>query len=323
MIRRFAPLVLLPLLIAAKPGSRKAPPPPPPPAPEEAAAEMIANTTIDAKVTLVDAGAEPRAVLAYHPRPGATAAVEMVVGLDLETAVSLPDGTTQAIPMSLPATVILLRSSVGQPVRNGLVPVHVEYGGLEARGGDPQLAQTMQSALAAMNGLAFDMFVDPVRGKPVQVDLTSADPSSPLADAMQQMMDQYVDKMVLFPDEPVGLGAKWTVDALIDMNGMQFATAQTLTARAITPTGVDVDAEFVMSPGPGGVTLPNLPPSAEVSITRFTGTGTGAYHVDLDRFVSTGQLVLDLDLAMAVNTGQGSAQMTMRMKENVDMKLVP
>jgi hypothetical protein len=292
------------------------------PSSEEAAAQLIESMKFDTRVELVSAGAEPRTQLKYRPKPGATATLEFVNRNDLNMAIHLPDGTSQAIPLgtAMPGTVMTMRNTVGKATANGLVPVRVEY--LDARaevGADPALAATIDASLASFRGMTFDMFVDPELGRPVQVDVAGAEGA--MTDAMQTLMDEVTNRVIGFPEEPVGVGGQWRIHMGMSIAGMQMAAVQTYTVTGISKKGVDADVGIEFSLASGDMALPNLPPGASVHVDRFTGTGTGTTRIDLLTLMATGSYENKLGIGMTVaGPDQPAVSMDMDMTQLIEMR---
>lgn len=337
MLRRLALLVAVVPLVAAKPApaSRPAPLPaaaPPPaaasapgspvavgkPSAAEVARTVAESLTFDQKTKVLDAGAEPRAVLRYRPEPGATATFEIVSRSAIDMSMTLPDGSTLAVPMgnAMPAIVMTTRNTVGQPAANGFVPVRIEQLGSRIDGpAAPEVADAIRQSLGATNGLVLEMLLN-AEGRPVQLDVVSGgDPA--MTDLVQQIADQTIDRITAFPSEPIGRGARWTNDLGLSISGLDLIVTQTVTARAITADGVDLDVVMQLALGSGGLVIPGLPPGTPPpQITSFTGTGNGGVHVDLGTLVSTGTVTMDVDTALQMTTpGVGVMGMVMKVHQ--------
>ncbi|MEQ1507358.1 MAG: hypothetical protein ABMB14_34335 [Myxococcota bacterium] len=318
-MRRFvvvAALVLLAGPALAKPRGKKAPAEAPTvTAPAAPVAEPTADATAEpalptdplalaselglsmtGRTQLIDAGAGSRAVLGYHPRPGAVATYQTVARSKLDLAMSMA-GQPFPVPSDaagVPTVTTVHRHTVAEPRPNGFSVVRIEQTDASVEGGD---AATL-AELQRLNGLALDLLVDP-SGKPVQVDVSGADPAA--VDLLQQIGDRLVGAMSLFPAEPVGVGARWRIDAQIEMAGMKLDLVELVTARSITATTVDLDLALTMELVDGAVVFPGMPPGMTPQVTKFSGTGGGASHVNLDTLVATGTTAIDLAMGMKID----------------------
>jgi hypothetical protein len=294
-----------------------------PPEATAVAAGVLEGMKLDVKLSLVDAGAEPRQVLRYTPRPGATAEYETVSRTQMDMSITLPDGQNMAMPMgdAMPAMVMSARNTVGKPLPNGMIPVSVEQLGTKLEGAaDPAMAAAMTDAFASLKGMTFQILVD-ADGKPAQVDVAgAADPA--LGTAIQGMADQMGDQLAHFPVEAVGPGAKWTVDMDMSMAGLDMVVQQTVTVVSITGNIVELDTVLDLDMGKGGFEMPGMPPGAKPEIKQFEGSGSGRMKTDLTTLVSTGAMTMDMNMAMtmAAPDGGGNIGMTMKMKQTTEMR---
>ena len=315
MLRRLVLLVaIVPLFAAA---------PPTPATPTDVMGAMVDELTFDHQLTLLDAGAEPRTVVRYQPRPGAVAAYETVARTNVDMSMTMPDGQTMAMPMggAMPSVVMGMRNTVGEPTANGVVAVRIEQLGARIDGAAaPEVAEGMSASLAALDGLVFDLMIDR-DGRPVQLDIVGG-ADSEMAGLVQQMADQMVDRMPTFPTEPIGVGARWKTNVDVSMAGMDMAVSQTMVARKITADSIDFDMVMELAVAEGAITLPGMPPGmAPPEITKFVGSGKGTMHMDLGTIVATGTSVMDMDMGMKMNVpGQPPMAMTMKMHQGTEMR---
>lgn len=316
MTRRLLPVALtaLPFLLGAKRAKPDAIEPIDP-------AAAIADLQIETSVELIDPGEQPRTVIAYRPKIGARADYEVTVGMDMGMSIVLPDGNAQSIPLGgmMPPISTVARNTVGEPLASGHIPVRVEFLDFRVDGeASPEVSAALLAGMSGMQGMKFDMLIDPATGRPVQVDLSGGE-SPELASALQSMMDQYVDRVVQFPSEPVGVGATWKIAMDMSMSGLDMSGTETVTVRDISKNKVEVDLVLDPKLGEGGMNLPGLPPGAVVDVTEFSGTGLGTMTINLQDLTSVGLMTIDMKLAMKMGIpGQGDAAMTMTLKEVLD-----
>jgi len=289
------------------------------------AADVVGGMKFDFLVTLEDPGAEPRAVLAYRPRPGATVTFEAVSSSQSEGSVTMPGGQTTPMPTGnkTPATVTTTRNTVGDPLPNGIIPVHVEMLGTRVVGdASGEGARAMTDAWAMMKGMSFQVLVD-TNGRPVQMDVEGgADPA--MAGAMQGLMDQMTAAIGGLPTEPVGVGGKWSVDSAMSMLGMEMKVHATNTLLAVTPDSLDLGIVSTIHMDQGTMQIPGMPPGFAPQITRMTGSGSGTQHIDLTTLVTTGTMTTDVSMDMAIQmpgASGGKMAMTMRMHQSSDTHL--
>jgi len=203
---------------------------------------------------------------------------------------------------------------VGDPVADGIVPVVVRYESASVEGGPPEVQQRMKPML----GTGFRLLVDPAKGRVVQVDVSTEDPV--IEQAMQGMADQFVSQLPAFPEEPVGIGAEWTIAGDMSVAGLSMESSQTVTLVEMTDTHVTTDVVFALRRGDGPVGFPGLPPGADVDFTRFEGKGKGRYIIDLGTLSSLGSMTMDVNLGMKMSSEGQDMGMTMDMTQEMTLR---
>jgi hypothetical protein len=261
-----------------------------------------------AAVTLGQAGAEPRSVVRYHLRPGASSTMESTMRLAFGGTMTLPDGRSMPLPLpgGSPAVVTTLKSTVGAAAADGLVPVRFEQLGARVEGTSSEAARTAQAAVA---NLGFDLVVD-AAGSPVRVDVVGAEDPR-VATTAQQLADQLVNRLPAFPAEPIGLGASWTVDDDLQVAGMVLQVTSTYTLTGLRGDTADLDLTLAARLEGGGLAVPGLPPGVKPVVERFDGSGSGELQVDLTSLGTTGTVDLQLDPKVAVALMPGSPPMSL------------
>ena len=135
-------------------------------------------------------------------------------------------------------------------------------------------------------------------------------------DQAQNTMGQVVAEL---PDGPLGVGAKWETRTRTSTQG--FEAYQTITAEIVAIKGrvVTLKITSAMTAPQQSMNNPMLPPGAEISLSKMTGTGSGTSTIDLDHLVS--ECTFDVTMNMDVNMNmQGMSQamaMTMTLKTTI------
>lgn len=286
-------------------------------------ADLLAEVRFDQKITLISAGSGPKTVVRYVPEPGAAATYELKTRIGMDMSMTGPDGQPMSMPLGqmMPTTVLTMRHTVGQPVKNGMIPVKIEQTDVRVVDAAPEMLEVMKQSLEQTRGMAFQVLVDPATGRPVQLDVApGTDPA--IGQAIQGLADQMTQQMAMFPAEAIGRGAKWTTESDMNLSGMSMRAVQTSTVTAITPEALEMDVTTTMKIGQGPLQLPGMPPEAKVDITRFTGSGAGKMRVDLATLVTTGTVTMDVDMAMRIGGADAAMDMGMKMHQTTDMALV-
>jgi hypothetical protein len=273
------------------------------------AVHVIDGITLAHDLTLGSAGAAPRTLLAFAPKPGLSQDHVVTSTQTMKLQMKGPDGQMIDLPglgAGLNPTVVLgTNTTVGQPLKNGLVPVSLAYTNTQVEGVPPGVASPMAKGMGSIQG--FRMLVNATGGI-VQIDTQSTDPS--VFEATQSLADRMVTELPTFPNEPVGVGAVWTITYDMTLSGMELLTTQRVEVVAIEGHTVETKQTFTMERGEADFALPGLPTGASVGFTQFDGTGSGTSVTDLHALTTTGSNIFTLSLGMKME-GEGAPPMEM------------
>lgn len=288
----------------------------------DAAAKVLEGLELSMEITLVEAGAEPRKVLRYNPKPGASMDFEMVNTQKMKMEMIGPDGTPMPMPGMgdmTPTMVMGMHQEVGQPVANGFVPVTVGYTNMDVTGVAPEMKGAMLAGLKPLEGTQFRMLVDPKTGKVTQIDVDSGT-SDEMYQALQSMADNFSRNLTQFPDEPVGVGAKWTLDMDMNMGGLQLGATNHMEVTKIQGDKVELSFVMVMEKGDSKMQLPGMPPGADVDFTKFVAEGSGTSVIDLSTMAGLTSSNTDMDLGMKITADGQTMGMNMVMNQKTEVR---
>ncbi|WP_067699118.1 hypothetical protein [Nocardia jejuensis] len=212
--------------------------------------------------TVVDPGAEPRSSLRPAVEPGTVQQVTLSTDHHIEQQIN-----SQAVrDFSPPAVTIPLSAQTGGD------GVELTLGTVTSP--DPALAKALLPADGSRAG--FDISeagaITALRmaPKPATSDAARA--------ALEQAFYQAVYQSVAFPDEPVGVGAVWTVRQQVSGSvPLEQVTTATLTARE--GNLLNIELNVVQTPKSTVWHLPN--DAGQLEIVDYLMHGTGVIAVDL------------------------------------------
>jgi hypothetical protein len=232
---------------------------------------------------LEDAGAGPRQALELQLAPGdeAVAHAEM----DMSIAASLNGNAAPA--QELPTMGFDMAATV-EDVSADEITVSVVYRRFEVAPGrvDPALAARIERNLATLEGLRGRMTLTP-NGTAIEGDL---DPPAGLNPSFTSLLDQFEQQLTSlaqpFPEEPVGVGARWSVTADLELGGIstQQRTNYTLEKLARSNYVLSTEVEQTMRPGP--IDAPSLREADAELVsgeTRGSGRTAGSLSSPLPR----------------------------------------
>lgn len=214
-----------------------------------------------ATVTVLDAGAGERQVLAAGPN---VAAPQQVTLTTASNVASVAGGEDQTVTLPLTA-------------RFGCTdPTDLEITIGAATSPDPTLAGQLSPVDGSLGGLAIGPGL-----MPISLRLLPADDAGPQARlAVEQALLQALQKSVPLPTTPVGVGARWRVVRTISAAA---TVTQTIEAHLASRDGSRLVLEVTADESPVDATFAVPGTGSTLTITRFTSTGQGRLTVDLTR----------------------------------------
>lgn len=151
-------------------------------------------------------------------------------------------------------------------------------------GDDPDV--DWNAELAGADGFTVSYATTP-SGRPLTMTLHAPDAASDIGRAaMETRLGGLVTLAVMFPSEPVGPGARWTVESRITGSTTMLQTV-TYTLTGIDGRTVGLDVEVDQRPSIGALSLDAIAPQE--------GERGGELRVESAETASEGHLVVDLD----------------------------
>lgn len=262
-------------------------------------------------VKLLDPGAEPRKALRYHIQAGdkQTAIMTMKVKLDMGNLPAGPDGKPMVIP-AIPAMSIPMDITVQNVAANGDITYEMvmeDVSLAQDTNTPPEVLQAMQKALVGIKGLT-STGVMSNRGISKKMDIKAPAGSDPQArQFMDQMKDGTSNMNVPFPEEAVGVGAKWEMKKttkiqtasveqtgtyeLVSVDGDKLSTKLNVGFDASAPKGQGAMAGMQA----GGTSTG----TANLDLSKVIGP-SAEINMHLDAPVGKGQ-VMKMDISMAID----------------------
>ncbi|HRH00191.1 MAG TPA: hypothetical protein PLR99_28295 [Polyangiaceae bacterium] len=248
-------------------------------APSSGAGGGGAAAASDAHVTkLVEPGAEPRAPRRYAFAAGKP---EVRVG-QVRVAITVAAPGRPPEQQAEPALELTMKLST-KGASKGTFPfdVRLEKAALaEGQGLDPRSAAEAQKQLGPLVGLAAKLDITP-RGMVGELafagDEKMAKPGT--AEVLQMLQQTLEFAAVPFPEEPIGLGAKWEMSTVSAAQGTKVTTTTVFLLKEWSPEGGVVTAEISRSAPKSPLRDPRMP-GAQLTLE---GKGSYTFKVKLDR----------------------------------------
>lgn len=261
------------------------------------------------RVVLDDPGAEPRQALVLRLTPGTLTQVVFESRLGLEMTIDgieLPTG-------DLPVTSVTLEEVIDRVDPDGTVHFTATFREVEvvaAPGSDPDVVSQSQASLSQLEGLRGKGTFDAHGGNQTLTFETGGITSPPVGSTIDSISSQVGNLSAPFPDDPVGVGARWTSTATAKVNGITMNTTTHYTLRSRTGDQYEIDYTQEAEAPPGPASFPNLPAGTRASITSFTLRSTGGTTGDLTRHLPlTGTASGSGDGTFSVTVGAEQAEL--------------
>jgi len=262
-----------------------------------------------ATIELLDPGAEPRAPLRYKYTAGSVERGTMEMSVSL-----LREANGQYVPMvAMPPTRMTMELRVTDVGPDGTAKVEMATRSAEAAvdqatGIGPN---DMNNALATVSRLG-GWFTMDTRGRTTAAEAvlrpsTGAQATAPGADKAltQAINNQLPMEASMFPEEPVGKGARWRVTTSSPIATLDTTTASEYTLLARQGNRIELDMKM------GLIASGNSPDGGFIATG---GAATGHAVIDLDKLVHTMTMQADNDMPVPAGQAAGPGmRMQMRM----------
>ncbi|MBR56896.1 MAG: hypothetical protein CMH54_02435 [Myxococcales bacterium] len=283
------------------------------------AASDTATSVTQQPVKVLEAGAEPRTPLRYSF--GAEGKETAVYRLDMSMAMA--GGGTPIPKMVLPTMEMAMSttpSSVDAETGDLAYRTKIKRATVVGEGGNKLMRDSMQTSLKDLEGVEATGQVT-TRGqfknyKQVLKAGTSKD-ARQIMDSVEQSMRQSV---IPFPEEAVGVGAKWEAKTSVSSNGVQVQQVATYEILERTETTVKLRLTMKQTARSQPLAIPDAPPGVTATMDSLTTTGTGTMSVNLASVVPALKMDTTTNAVMSANNGGQSQTMHMTLTMSMEIK---
>lgn len=212
----------------------------------------------------------------------------------------------QAAPTGVvPATRTVMEQRIDRVDPDGTGHFSVAYldvSVVPSPGVDPAVVGGTQAGIDSLKALRGSGVID-VHGYVTGVAFDTSAISDPaLKGTLDSITSQVGNLSAPFPQEPVGVGARWSVKGVATITGLRMETTTRFTLRSRTGDRYELDQTQDATAVPGPAPFPNLPAGAAASVTSFSLNNTGQISGDL-----TGNLPTK---SSSKGTGDGTFEMS-------------
>ena len=253
------------------------------------------------KVSLLEAGAGPHQALRIHPKPGDKQTITLTTRT--VTEVSTPGAPSQA--SKTPALKLTMATTVKSVSAEGEISFDLVYEDaslVEDPETPPAMAEQLKAVLAALKGRAGTATMSDRGSQTVQFKLPGgSDPV--MSQAVEQLGHSFAGLGLIFPEEPVGPGAKWQSQGPSKSQGVTMEETTTCELVSIVGDRASVKGTVVQQAARQKVQNPALPGGA-LDLAKMAGKGTLEFTFDLTQLYpselkgeSTADITMEMELA--------------------------
>ncbi len=228
------------------------------------------------QLVLENAGAEPRVDLKVMPAEGASQHATMTTTMSMQATV---DGERQPSAPAYPISMGML-IEVTDVADDGSVTARFEYDEIKVLG-KGAYARQLEQSMAPLAGVEGTITTSPT-GEPLESELdipSGMDPA--MSSTLEGFEDQLANLSPPLPDEPVGVGAEWTVTTSLEMNGLETENIYTYKVVELRGDTLVLDMSYEQSAEPQEVDAPGLPAGATLNLDSMEVSGQGQVTVEL------------------------------------------
>jgi len=260
----------------------------------------------DPTVTLQDAGKGKKAPLRMSPKIGVKESMTMSIEMGLEMTM----GELQIPAQDPPVMTMVMDTEVNEILKDGTFTYTFKFTKAESGASDslpPAALEEMNKTLGQMVGMEGHGTVTP-RGFSRDGAFVLPEGVAPELQETLDNMSHSMDQMVApLPEEPVGIGAKWTVVSKPEANGMKIDQTAHYTLLSREDDAIELSVRLEQTAAKQTV---DLGAQGSFELVRYTGAGTGSTKLNLGRVAPIEALVeMTSDVGMNMDMGGQAVEM--------------
>ena len=287
---------------------------------QDATSKETAKKSSEVVVKLLEPGANPRKLLRFTPKKGDKQSTVMT----MKMAQSMVMRGQKLPPVPTPAMKFAIDLAVTDVASNGDVTFEFTYP--DAKVVDEE--GTASAAKAAMEGMLKSMIglkgkgVITSRGFTQSSDVELPPGAAPQLTAVIDSMKESLSKMSSpVPEEPIGVGAKWSVSQSITANGITLEQVSVHTVKAINGDKFDLAVEVTQKADKQEMKAPGLPEGAKMTLESLESNGKGTMLMNPTELFPVSEVKTETKSTMELDIG-GQAQ-PMQLEMTIDMNIAP
>lgn len=261
------------------------------------------------ELALLEDGREPRRPLRYPAEPpdAQRMSLTLKVGMKMEVPGSpIP-------PVTLPGLRLIIDlegKRASDTARYDFTVADADL--VAADAAPPGIVAEMRKGLPSLVGASGTIVIDD-RGTKRELELA-------LPPGVGQELGQFMNAARLaigqmavpLPEQPIGVGAKWEVQDVVQQDGIRVRQKTYYELLALDGTRAQVRTQTVQSADRQRAPLPGLPDGVTAEVLSLHGSGAGEIEIDLRRLVpGSAREEVETDVSFSVKQGQTERVMSL------------
>jgi len=278
----------------------------------------VSNESAAPVLKLLDAGAEPRRTVRLQPKAGDRQKFELTMNMSVEMSMA----GTEMPAMNIPAIKLPLEVKVESVSAEGDISYTTTIGEATIESDSkaaPGVGEAMQSMFGSMKGLTSTGVISS-RGLVKTTDMkVPAEVTPQLRQSLEQMKNSLSGLSAPFPEEPIGLGAKWELKQVLKAQEMTIKQTSAFELLALAGDRAEIKLTILQSAANQKITSPMMP-GLKMDLEKMEGAGMGKTVYDLTRLMPvSGDVASGADIKMGMN--MGGQKQAMQMKSTTKTRL--
>ena len=290
------------------------------PRPADAARPNALPSNSTSSVKLLAAGAEPRRALRLRPKAGTVSQGLITV----QTAMTMAMAGTQMPSMDMPAMKIPVTTRVESVSDNGEIHYTTTIGEVDvAASGEavPGMGDAMRASVSQLKGATTSARMDS-RGNVTTAAVAQSAGQGTTQSPEEQVNEALSDFAVPYPEELIGIGAKWECQRVIRNQGLTLNQTSVYELMSLTNDRAELKVTLRQTAANQKIAS-SMMAGMDADLQKLTGSGDGRIVVDPSRLLPlSGEVSSKTDMQMGMNVaGQAqSMEMSITSKSRLEAK---
>ena len=253
-------------------------------------------------IKMINNGSEPRRILKYNFEKEKEEKGKFIMNMDLQMTMS----GRQTPKFSSPPIVMPIKMMVKDLNESGTAIISYDMGQIiveDASGVDPKVVESLRTEYKKLESINCSAEVES-SGTYSNTKCNYKGQIDPnLTKNFDQLMENF-NSYVFFPDEPVGVGAKWEIAiSSFEYGGIDSEYSSTIEIEDIKEDLVEIIINYDQNAGEQIVNDPSM--NTSVKIKSLKARGTGNLEIDLNELIPKGNISTESETVTSVDNGQG------------------